>query len=181
VRHVDLVDGGVYDNLGVAPLLEIYQRHRNRFPRGGIIIVADASFPVAVKTELAQQADIRGVTDYAVDPSTIRKGIEIMFEVDRLGLMRALREDAGHLGLKVIRLHYTTEVRSEDRDLHDELPNVLDLDALIPTNVEFGRRRQLVAPTALRISERRARALLHRWRRVVEFNLAELKKLADMH
>jgi predicted acylesterase/phospholipase RssA len=179
-QHVHLVDGGVYDNLGVTPLLNIYQANRSQFPRGGIIIVADASLPVAIKTKLAAQADIRGVADYVVDFGTIRKSIEIMFEVDRLGLMRTLREDAGHLGLKVVHLHYTTGVLStDDHDLHDELPNILDLDLPVPTNVDFGGKHHLVAPTALRISERHAKATREAARRVIQFNLADLKSVLE--
>jgi hypothetical protein len=178
-QHLHLVDGGVYDNLGVAPLLMIYQTNRSRFPRGGTIIVADASLPVAIKHELAAQADIRGVTDYVVDLGAIRKSIEIMFEVDRLGLMRALREDADDLNLKIIHLHYTTGVLSTERDLYDELPNILTLDVPAPTNVEFGSNRRMVAPTALRISERHARATREAARRVVQFNLTGLKALAN--
>jgi len=177
-RFVHLVDGGVYDNLGVAPLLKVYEANRARSPRGGVIIVADASLPVAVKQKLANQADARGLKDYVIDFGSIRKSIEIMFEVDRLGLMRALREDTWDLGLTLIHLHYTTGLLSEDRDLHDELPNILDLDKPVPTNVDFQNRSHLVAPTALRISDDHARATRDAARRVIEFNLGPLRRVA---
>lgn len=177
--YVHLVDGGVYDNLGVAPLLRIYREHRDSFPRGGVIVVADASMPVEVKEALALQADARGITDYVLDFGTMVQSLAIMFEVDRLGLMRALREDTWHLGLGLVHLHYTTGLLSSDRNLHDELPNVLDLDAPVPTNVRFGEKADLVAPTSLGISDEHARATREAARRVVEFHLAELISIAS--
>lgn len=178
-RFVHLVDGGVYDNLGVVPLLKIYQENRARFPRGGVIIVADASLPVEVKAGLAKFADTRATTDYVLDFGSMRKSIEIMFEVDWLGLMRALREDTWHLGLKLIHLHYTTGLLSEDHDIHDELTNILDLDKPVPTKVDFKKKRNLVAPTSLGISDEHARATRDAARRVVEFNLRELQAVAN--
>lgn len=177
-RFVHLVDGGVYDNLGVVPLLRIYQEHRDRFPRGGVILVADASLPVEVKSRLSLHADSRKPTDYVLDFGSMRKSLEIMFEVDRLGLMRALQEDTWHLGLKLVHLHYTTGVLSDERDLHDELPNLLDLDKPVPTNVDFDGKRGLVAPTSLSISDLHARATREAARRVVEFNRGALEALA---
>jgi len=176
-RFAHLVDGGVYDNLGVVPLLKVYQQHRDRFPRGGVIIVADASLPAELKERLALHADTRKATDYVIDFGSMRKSIEIMFEVDRLGLMRALQEDSWHLGLKVIHLHYTTGLLSGDRDLHDELPNILDLDQPVPTNVDFGDKRHLVAPTSLGISPEHARATRDAARRVIDFNLDGLHRI----
>lgn len=176
-RFVHLIDGGVYDNLGVAPLLALYQANRHRFPRGGVIIVADASLPAEVKERLALHADTRKVTDYVIDFGTMRKSIEIMFEVDRLGLMRALHEDTWHLGLKLVHLHYTTGLLSDERDLHDELPNILDLDQPVPTNVDFKQKRRLVAPTSLGISPEHARATRDAARRVIEFNIGELRQI----
>jgi predicted acylesterase/phospholipase RssA len=178
-EFVHLVDGGVYDNLGVAPLLRIFRENRERFPRGGVIVVADASLPVEMKEALAHRTDVRSMTDYVVDFSSMLKSLEIMFEVDRLGLMRALREDSLHLGLRVVHLHYTTGLLSEGRDLHDELPNILDLDAAVPTNVDFEGKAHLVAPTALGISEEHARATREAAKRVVEFHLAELRAIAE--
>ena len=177
-RFVHLVDGGVYDNLGVVPLLRIYQEHRDRFPRGGILIVADASLPVEVKTRLGLHADSRKPTDYVIDFGSMRKSLEIMFEVDRLGLMRALREDTWHLGLRLVHLHYTTGVLSDQRDLHDDLPNILDLDKAVPTNVDFDGKKHLVAPTSLSISDLHARATREAARRVVEFNRGVLEAVA---
>ena len=177
-RYVHLVDGGVYDNLGVVPLLKVYQANRHRFPRGGVIMVADASLPAGVKERLALRADTRKVTDYVLDFGSMRKSIEIMFEVDRLGLMRALQEDTWHLGLKLIHLHYTTGLLSEERDLHDELPNILDLDQPVPTNVDFNQKRHLVAPTSLGISPEHARATRNAARRVIDFNLDHLQRIS---
>ncbi len=176
-RFAHLVDGGVYDNLGVVPLLRVYQAHRDRFPRGGVIIVADASLPAELKERLALRADTRKATDYVIDFGSMRKSIEIMFEVDRLGLMRALQEDSWHLGLKLIHLHYTTGLLSGERDLHDELPNILDLDQPVPTNVDFGDKRHLVAPTSLGISPEHARATRDAARRVIDFNLDGLLRV----
>ena len=177
-RFIHLVDGGVYDNLGVVPLLKIYQANRERFPRGGVIIVADASMPVEVKAKLATFEDTRAVTDYVLDFSTILKSIEIMFEVDRLGLMRALREDTWHLGLSLIHLHYTTGLLSDDGHMQVGLPNILDLDQPMPTNVDFRAKKDLVAPTALGISEKHAKATREAARRVIEFHQNELDALA---
>jgi len=178
-NFVHLVDGGVYDNLGVVPLLKIFQENRQRFPRGGVIIVADASLPVEVKAKLALQADSRRMTDYFVDFGTMRKSLDIMFEVDRLGLMRALKEDTLHLGLRVIHLHYTTGVLSDGVSIHDDLPNILDLDKPVPTNVDFKDKRQLIAPTSLGISVEHARASREAARKVIDFNIDEIRRVAD--
>lgn len=177
-RYIHLVDGGVYDNLGVAPLLQVYQANRARFPRGGVIIVADASMPARMRTRLGLKADRRAATDYVFDFGSMRRSLDIMFEVDRLGLMRALQDDTWHLGLKLVHLHYTTGLLSDDRDLHDELPNILDLDKPVPTNVDFTGKSRLVAPTSLGISDERAKATRDAARRVVEFNRKALEDLA---
>jgi hypothetical protein len=76
-------------------------------------------------------------------------------------------------------LHYTTGVLStDDRDLYEDFPNYLHLDPAAPTNVEFGDKRHLVAPTKLRISERHAAATRAAAQRVIHFNEEELKALA---
>lgn len=178
-NFVHLVDGGVYDNLGVAPLLKIFQENRHNFPKGGVIIVADASLPVEVKARLAMQADSRRMTDFFIDVGAMRKSLDIMFEVDRLGLIRTLREDSLHLGLKVIHLHYTTGMLSDELNLHDELPNILDLDKPVPTNVDFKKKRHLIAPTSLGISMERAQASREAARKVIDFNLEDIRRLAD--
>lgn len=100
-------------------------------------------------------------------------------EVDRLGLIRTLREDSLHLGLKVIHLHYTTGVLSDDLNLHDELPNILDLDKPVPTNVDFKKKRHLIAPNSLGISMERAQASREAARKVIDFNLEDIRRLAE--
>ena len=75
----------------------------------------------------------------------------------------------------------TTGVGSDNLDLHNELPNILDFDKPVPTNVDLKRKPQLIAPTSMGISMEHARASRDAARKVIDFDLEKIRRVTDDH
>jgi hypothetical protein len=160
VGFVHLVDGAIYDNFGVASLLDIYLRNKARFPRGAVLIIVDSTRPDLGAPESTEKANLRSATDYLFDAPSANAAAAILLDIIRRDTFWHLREAARTQPIKVFHLYYPAGVLPEFARESAGPPDILGLVVGSPdprrTPSEVKRWAELFAPTNLNIDREAA-------------------------
>lgn len=163
--YVQLVDGGVRDNLGLDTLRDLYVANRDKFPKGAVFIVCDATLPVKAERSLYESPDTRGGLDYVIDVSTGIRAFELIFDDLRTERMRAALDNAKQLNEQIIVLNYVRgfvecmHCHPNDQGEDEECRRSIAKDMLRTSNrslTGLGKVMGLIAPTSFSITGDRA-------------------------
>ena len=127
------------------------------FPKGAVFIIADASMPPIMSSELASNPDLREGMDYVLDLRTAETSFDIVYEISRIAALIHLDDHRESDNLRIIHLSYATGLLESERPATQPAKRKLvDTDKPIRTFLDLGKAVGLLAPTSLSITSERA-------------------------
>jgi predicted acylesterase/phospholipase RssA len=194
--YCHLMDGGVHDNSGAEALLEIYDRNRDRFPKGAVILLVESGRPLIAPPGVDERADLRDDVGYVIDLLSAEMALDVILESNRLFRRAELEWRTQVDGMKVVSFAYpcgllavrakaAAEGKDPDTGADGVARGLLTVPAAMPGDLRrplgamFDWRNWLrpddIAPTALSITDAFAEQTRAAAREAVAEHAAELQ------